>query len=111
MISICGLNCEECGAFIATRDDDDLIRIDTAKEWSKLYQKDIKPGDIHCLGCHTKSEDVFSYPKICEIRKCGFKREIENCAHCDEYICEKLDDFFQIAGEAKINLEMIRKTL
>jgi hypothetical protein len=107
MIAVCGLACHECGAFIATKDDDDEKRAEVAQQWSKEYSTDIKPEDIHCEGCLSDEENVFSYCKVCEIRKCGRENEVVNCAHCSDYTCERLDKFFQMVPDCKERLDEI----
>jgi len=111
MISFCGLLCHECGAFLATRDDDDEKRAEVAQQWSKEYNTDLKPEDINCEGCLSDGEILFNYTKACEIRKCGKERGLLNCAHCDEYACEKLEKFFQMVPDAKKRLDEIRSNL
>ena len=112
MIAFCGLTCTECPAFIATQKDDDEERKKVAELWSKEFNSDIKPEDINCDGCLTEESDrLFSHCKVCEIRKCGREKEIENCAYCDDYACEKLTKFFDMAPEAKTSLAEIRKNL
>jgi len=108
MTAICGLLCNECDAFIATRDDDDRKRAEVARLWSKQYNHDIEPGDINCLGCTSDSDCFFSHCRICEIRKCAKKKHIMNCAYCDCYACEKLEDFFRMVPDARKNLDAIR---
>jgi len=73
-----------------------------------MYGADIKAGDINCEGCATKGGVHFGYCNICEIRACGIERKIENCAFCDDYACDRLVGFFEMAPEAKVNLEAIR---
>ncbi len=111
MIAFCGLVCSECPAFIATKEDDDNKRKETAEEWSKQFNTSIKPEDINCEGCVSNSEVLFSHPRLCEIRKCGQEKGITNCAHCDEYACDRLNDFFKGVPGAKVTLDSIRKTL
>jgi hypothetical protein len=111
MVAYCGLTCTDCPAFIATHKDDDDERKKVAEEWSKDYNATLKPEDINCDGCVTDSENLFSHTKVCEIRKCGKDKKVENCAHCDEYACDRLTEFFKMAPEAKTNLEEIRKNL
>jgi len=112
MIAFCGLTCTECLAFIATQKDVDKEREKVAKAWSKEFKCEIKPEDINCDGCLTKKGGrVFNYCKTCEIRKCGQEKEVKNCAYCDDYACEKLTKFFDMAHEAKIALAEIRKNL
>ena len=110
-ISFCGLLCNECGAFIATKNDDDTKRAEVAETWSKQYDVPIKPEDINCLGCLSESEPLFSHCRVCEIRKCGKAKAIQNCAHCDDYACEKLERIFQMAPDAKKRLDQIKSEL
>ena len=108
LISYCGLVCSTCPAFIATRDNDDAKRKQTAEEWSKQFKSEIKPEDINCRGCVTTVGKLFQYCTVCEIRKCGVEKKIENCAGCPDYACEKLSAFFAMAPDAKKNLDEIR---
>lgn len=110
MISMCGISCHECGAYLATLNDDDDKRRQTAEEWSKMYGADIRPRDINCVGC-TQTGDHFSHCHVCEIRLCGLEKGVENCAHCDEYICEKLEKFFEMVPPCRDALDKIHAGL
>ncbi len=109
IIAYCGLLCHECGAFKATRDNDNEKRALVAQQWSKEYKADLKPEDINCTGCPSEGENVFSYCHVCEIRKCAKEKDVLTCAHCYDYPCEKLDKFFQMAPDSKTRLDEIRE--
>lgn len=111
IISMCGLQCSDCGAYQATRDNDDEKRKEVAKLWSKEYKSDIKPGDINCESCLSDSENVFGYTRICEIRKCGRQKGVTNCAYCDEYACDKLNEFFKMVPDAQKRLDEIHSLI
>jgi len=111
IIAFCGLDCSKCPAYIATKEDNDAKRKEVAKEWSKEFGAEIKPEDINCDGCTSESERHFSYCFECEIRKCAIEKKVKNCAYCDDYICERLNKFFEMALDAKQNLEEIRKQI
>ena len=111
MIAFCGLNCYECGAFLATKENDDQKRTEVAQEWSKLFKVEIIPEDINCEGCQSDGKRLFNYCKVCEIRRCGKEKKVKNCAYCDDYTCEKLTEFFKMAPQAKTNLDEVRKNL
>ena len=111
IIAICGIVCSECPGFLATQKDDDAKRKEVAESWSKQYNATIKPEDINCDGCTSGGRRLFSYCNICELRKCGKEKHVENCAHCDEYACDKLTEFFAMAPQARTSLEEIRKSL
>lgn len=111
MIAFCGITCTECPAFLATKKDDDNERRKVAEEWSKEFNAQFKPEDINCDGCLSENGPLFSYCRACEIRKCGQERSVKNCAYCNDYACEKLSKFFDMASAAKTTLEEIRKIL
>jgi hypothetical protein len=65
MIAVCGIECHQCPAFLATRENDDLKRKEVAEMWSKDFKAEIKPEDIHCEGCTSGKERLFSH---CQVR-------------------------------------------
>ncbi len=111
MISICGLLCNECPAYLATQADDDEKRAEVAKQWSEQFKSEIKAEDINCDGCLSDNGRLFGHCQVCEIRKCGREKKVTNCAHCEEYSCEKLDNFFNMVPDAKKRLDGIRINL
>ena len=111
MIAFCGTVCTECPAFLATEKDDDYERRRIAELWSKQYNADIKPEDINCEGCMSEGRKIFSYCNVCEIRQCGQEKGLKNCAYCDEYVCERLNKFFEMAPDGRTTLNEIRRSL
>ena len=109
MIAMCGLRCDQCPALKATRNDDHELRRQTAEQWSKEFGAEIKPEDVNCDGCLNLEGRHINYCDVCKIRKCGIDRGVANCAQCDDYACEQLNDSFAMAPAAKANLEAIRK--
>jgi hypothetical protein len=110
-ISFCGIDCNECPAFLATQEDNDEERVKIAELWSCKYNSDIKPEDINCDGCLSEGGRRFNYCRVCEVRTCCQERHIKNCACCDEYACEKLSPIFEVASHTRITLDEIRKNL
>jgi hypothetical protein len=47
----------------------------------------------------------------CPTRACAVERQLENCAYCDGYGCEKLLKVFEMSDEPRKNLERIRAML
>ena len=43
------------------------------------------------------------------LRKCGMSKGVKNCAYCADYACDKLLKFFEMAPQAKQNLDEIWK--
>ncbi len=107
LTACCGLDCSKCEAYIATQANDDNKRAEVAKKWSAMYSADIKPEDINCSGCSPEGPK-FSHCDVCEIRKCCMEKELENCAGCGMYACDKLENFFKIVPDARTALDKLR---
>jgi hypothetical protein len=108
MIGCCGIDCSECGAYIANKENDDTKRVEVAKEWSDQYNADIKPEQIFCNGCTSEGPWFFYTENICEIRKCCMGKSLSNCASCEEYPCDKLEGFFKQVPDARRSLDSFR---
>ena len=108
MIACCGLDCSKCEAYLATQENNDVKRAEVAKKWSVLYKADIKPEHVNCDGCRTEGKKFFYCSEICELRKCCMEKELENCAACESYLCDKLKSFIELAPEAGKALEKLR---
>ena len=111
MIGYCGLICTECPAFLATQADDDSQRAQVAEMWAREYGGEFKPGDINCDGCLSQGERLFAHCKVCEIRNCAQGRRVENCAHCDDYACQRLVRFFAMVPGARMTLDQVKAGL
>ncbi len=109
MIGYCGLDCEQCGAFIATKNNDDALRVKVAEEWARLYDAPVKPEHINCTGCLSSGIKTYYCDQMCEVRKCATKKAIDTCADCSDYPCSVLDEFFLVAPQAKTILDGLRK--
>ena len=104
LIAYCGINCAECGAYIAHQNDDQALREKTASEWTKLYNFTFTPEMINCSSCQGNGIHV-SHCSVCEIRKCAFGKEVINCGSCSDFkTCKAINDFLAIAPNAAENL-------
>jgi len=109
MIACCGLNCSRCEAYLATQEDNDDTRKETALKWSKRYGTEIRPDQINCHGC--KSEETrFYHCDVCDIRRCCVSKEVDHCGVCEDYMCETLSRFIKLAPEAGRALEKLRSS-
>ncbi len=111
MISCCGITCSECPAFKATKMNDDNERKRVAELWTKEYGRLVGIGDINCDGCLSQGTRVFAYCNICEIRRCAQNRKLANCAHCQDYKCEKLAKLHEQAPKLKETLDAINRAV
>jgi len=97
LIAYCGLDCGQCPAYVATKNNDENLRKKTAQEWTERYRNDdrnrppVEPKDINCRGC-LSSGPVYLYCNECKIRECALGKGITDCKECEEYRCAKLRD-------------------
>jgi hypothetical protein len=102
IVAYCGLVCHSCPILLATREKNrekrDKMRADITVQIREHYGMEY--GRMLFSGCST-----------CQIRKCAREKSIENCAHCYEYACERLEKFFVTDPEARKRLDAIRGAL
>lgn len=110
MIAYCGLVCTDCGAYIATRKNDDEMRGEIAAEWTAKYNHPFKPEDINCDGCLPATVKTLGYLNMCAIRKCGQEKGVKNCGWCRDYSCAKTDEFFKMVPDAKKTLDAVKQS-
>lgn len=82
LIAYCGLDCGKCDAYLATVNDDWVLREKTAKLWSELNGATIRPEDIHCQGCRVDGVKTVFCESMCGVRQCALKKSVETCADC-----------------------------
>ena len=109
-IAYCGLNCEYCEAYIATKNNDDELRKKVAEEWSKLNNVEITPEMINCEGCRRNGVKTPFCDSLCPIRQCALKKKYETCGDCQELEnCEKAAMVIKNNLEAYKNLKSMKK--
>ena len=111
IIAFCGISCDQCPAFQATQKNDDDERKKIAEMWSKQYNADLKPQDINCKGCISKTEPFFSHCHVCEIRKCGQEMKLENCATVMIMLARSLTNYWRWCPMQKLHLRRLEKNI
>ena len=106
LIACCGLDCEKCDAYIATKNNDDALREKTAELWAKMNNAPITAEMINCEGCRIDGIKTPYCGYICEIRKCVMKNGFDTCADCpDMNSCETVGAVLKNAPDAAENLK------
>ena len=112
MIAYCGLVCTECPAYVATRADDRAALEQVAAKWREEFDApEITADSVLCDGCLGTTGRKFGHCSDCEIRACAMEKTVANCAHCNDYACDKLNQFFGFVPEAQTRLDGIRAQL
>lgn len=82
--AVCGLYCEACSLFIATREDPERLKALAAR--FGLSEEAVK-----CHGC--RSDKRFPHCENCRMFACAAERGIDFCSECEEYPCGHLKEF------------------
>jgi hypothetical protein len=116
LFSYCGLVCNTCPIYLATKEGDReeqmRKRTEIARICKEQYGMKYDLADItDCDGCRLEDGRLFSGCKGCTIRECAKQKAIASCAYCSDYICQKLESFFVQDPSAKIRLDEARNRI
>ena len=84
VIAYCGLDCENCDAYLATVNNDQELRKKTAKLWAELNNAPIFPEHINCEGCRVDGVKTVFCDSMCGIRQCAMKKGVNTCGDCSD---------------------------
>jgi hypothetical protein len=84
LAAVCGLYCEACALFIATKEDP--VRL---KAMAARFQ--VSENEIECHGCRSAKRGP--YCETCKMFTCAAGRGIDFCGECADYPCTDLKKF------------------
>lgn len=100
--AICGFDCSSCPLYKASINND----IDEIKRNLMIGPNiDVTVESHGCKGCRTNTNCQCA--KMCYMRECAHKKEIESCAFCKEYPCDYVSSF--ISEESKKVLDELHE--
>jgi hypothetical protein len=83
-IGYCGYNCHLCAA----RSDDPAMREKLVAGWRRIFgHQQYTAENVKCAGCRGTGEVA---DKQCKARPCAMARQLDSCAQCDEFPCDKV---------------------
>ena len=85
LIGKCGYRCDLCPACLPNiKSDADKQRMCDAL--AKYFGLEMSPEEFSgCGGCVKEGGDP-----NCGVRPCAIEKGVENCAHCEEFACDKI---------------------
>jgi hypothetical protein len=88
ILTRCGYRWDLCLAYAPNVTRNPADREKLSDGWFKYYGFRIPPERILCDGC--MAQDPRLIDKACPVRPCVIERGLENCAPCDEYVCDRV---------------------
>jgi hypothetical protein len=109
IIAYCGLVCTDCPAYIATQANDWAALERVAAQWREEFNApNLTAETVLCGGCLTDVGHKFGHCLECKIRACAMERTVLNCAYCQDYACDTLQEFFGFVPDARTLLDGLR---
>ena len=79
-----------------------------AREWTQNHGVTFTADQINCDGCQADGRATDWTAKLCPIRQCCREKQVETCAECELYACEKAEAFLKAVPGARANLDARR---
>ncbi|MBN2010965.1 DUF3795 domain-containing protein [candidate division KSB1 bacterium] len=91
IIARCGNRCDTCPIYEGNINGaDDQKRV--SEKFEQYFGFAMPPESMICAGCF--NTDGPQVTADCAIRNCAVERQLDNCAHCNDFACEKLQPSF-----------------
>lgn len=105
ILTKCGYRCDLCLAFKPNVEAKDR-RKELSDGWYAIYGFRIQPDEIVCDGC-VSCENPSLIDKGCPVRSCVLEKGLNNCAYCDDYPCEDLQQIIVNRSAIEEKLERV----
>lgn len=103
ILTRCGYRCDLCLAYKPNIEKHPENRQALSDGWFQYFGFRVPPENISCDGCMEKNPKLLD--KDCPVRPCVIEKGLDNCAQCDEYICEKLQQRLVVYEEVAQRVE------
>jgi len=97
ILTRCGYRCDLCLAYRPNVEQNPAYRQKLSDGWFKYFGFRLPPEKIICDGC--MAEDAQLIDQACPVRPCVIARGLQNCAQCEQYVCEKLTERLVVREE------------
>jgi len=102
ILTRCGYRCDLCLAYRPNIEAQPANRQRLSDGWFSYFGFRVSPEEIHCDGC--MAEDPHLIDNACPVRPCVIARGLDNCAQCDEYVCDRLRERLVVYEEIRERL-------
>jgi hypothetical protein len=88
ILTRCGYRCDLCLAYKPNVESNPSNQQKLSDGWFKYFGFRLPPESILCDGCMADNPKLID--RACPVRPCVIERALDNCAQCEDYVCEKL---------------------
>ncbi len=88
ILTRCGYRCDLCLAYKPNVEKNPANQKILSDGWFKYFGFRLQPEKIICDGCMSANPKLIDIS--CPIRPCVIEKELDNCAQCEQYVCDKL---------------------
>jgi hypothetical protein len=88
ILTRCGYRCDLCLAYRPNVEKNPANQQKLGDGWFKYFGFRLPSESILCDGCMADNPRLID--NACPVRPCVIERGLNNCAQCEDYICEKL---------------------
>jgi len=112
MTAPCGLDCFNCHFYLARKDKEAM---NTVKKLSDEFN--IPFEIMHCNGCRNHNgqiplqKHVFGEAHRCTAYECSQGKGFRYCGDCDEFPCDNLHPYADMAGDLPHNIKVFNLCL
>jgi hypothetical protein len=99
ILTRCGYRCDLCLAYKPNVEKNPTNQQKLSDGWFKYFGFRLPASEICCDGCMSDNPKLID--QSCPVRPCVIARGLDNCAQCEQYVCEKLTQRLVVFGEVK----------
>ena len=88
ILTKCGYRCDLCLAYKPNIENNPSNQQKLSDGWHKYFGFRLTPAEIICDGCMSNNSKLID--QSCPVRPCVIEKGLDNCAQCEDYVCEKL---------------------
>ena len=99
ILTRCGYRCDLCLAYKPNVEKNPTNQQKLSDGWFKYFGFRLPASEICCDGCMSDNHKLID--QSCPVRPCVIARGLDNCAQCEQYVCEKLTQRLVVFGEVK----------
>jgi hypothetical protein len=99
ILTRCGYRCDLCLAYKPNVEANPANRQILSDGWHQYFGFRLPPEEIYCDGCMADNPKLID--QSCPVRPCVIEKGLENCAQCEQYVCEKLTERLVVIEEVQ----------